>query len=107
MNMKYGAMIKSIIIQCIMLACFIPITQAQEESVTNPLLIPEDLTIKQSREFQFEELRIGSRLERLTVRHKNGVTEIYQNQRDDSIWFSEEKELGETRNVRQWRIGGW
>ncbi len=109
MNMKHGAMIKSTVVKCIMLACFIHIiqAQAQEESATNPLLIPQDLTIKQSGEFQFEELRIGGRLERLTVRHKNRMTEIYQNQRDDSIWFSEENELGEAQNVRQWKLGGW
>lgn len=100
-------MIKSTVVKCIMLACFIPITQAQEESATNSLLIPENLTIKQSGKFQFEGLRIGGRLERLTVRHKNGMTEIYQNQRNDSIWFSEENELGEVQNVRQWRFGGW
>lgn len=112
MIIKNRAMIKSTLITSIMFACFISITyaaitHAQEESTAEPLLIPEDLTIKQSGTWQIEELVVGGRLERLTVRHKNGVTEVYQNQRDDSIWFAEEKELGEPQNVRQWRLGSW
>lgn len=126
MNAKHKYKIKSAIIKPIMLACFISATyilitgilitdifitqaqaQSQEEAETDPLLIPEDLAVEQNGKVQFEELRIGGRLERLTVRHKNGVTEVYQNQRADSIWFAEENELGEPQNVRQWKLGGW
>ena len=115
-NIKHAAMIKSAPIKCIlqsiMLACLMPISQAQEESAAplltpQAILIPPDLTAGKNEKFQVEEWRIGGRLERLTVRHKNGITEIYQNQRDDAIWFAHENELGEVQNVRQWRLGGW
>lgn len=110
-KVKHKVMTKSTAVKGVVLACFLLITQmqaqAQEATTANPLLIPPDLIFGQSKKIQSEEWRIGSRLERVTVRRKNGPTEIYQNQRQDSIWFSEENELGETRNVRQWRLGGW
>lgn len=80
---------------------------AQDDSNENLLQIPEDLTITENDKYEREELRVGGRLERVTVRWNNGVTEVYQNVRNDTIWNSSESELGEIQNVRQWRLGSW
>ena len=78
---------------------------AQDEQ--QQLLIPEDLTVKENRNYELHELRIGGRLERVTVKWNNGVTEVYQNNRNDTVWSAEENELGDAQNVRQWRLGSW
>ena len=54
-----------------------------------------------------QEHRVGNRLDRVTVKWNNGITEVYQNERDDTIWFAEEESLGDRPNVRKWRIGSW
>ena len=77
---------------------------AEEEQ---QLLIPEDLTVKENQNFELQELRVGGRLERVTVKWNNGVTEVYQNKRNDTIWSAEESQLGDGQNVRQWRLGSW
>jgi hypothetical protein len=56
---------------------------------------------------QIEETRIAGKLQRVTLRRSNGIDEIYENQNVDSMWLSEEKELGEIPNVRRWTIGSW
>ena len=66
-----------------------------------------NLTIKENDKYQTQELRVGGRLERVTIRWNNGLTEVYQNERNDSLWYSDETELGAVQNVRQWRIGSW
>ena len=71
------------------------------------LLIPEDLTVKENENFELQELRVGGRLERVTVKWNNGVTEVYQNKRKNTVWSAEENELGDAQNVRQWRLGSW
>jgi len=71
------------------------------------LLIPEDLTVKENESFELQELRVGGRLERVTVKWNNGVTEVYQNKRKNTVWSAEENELGDAQNVRQWRLGSW
>lgn len=96
------------------LAVFVSMTTAiiaqeasQQESEENQLLVPVDLTIKKNDKYQRQELRIGGRLERVTVYWNNGVTEVYKNERNDTIWNASETELGEIQNVRQWRLGSW
>ena len=66
---------------------------------------PDNLTITTTDKFQMQEHRVGNRLDRVTVRWNNGITEVYQNERDDTIWFAEEESLGDTPNIRKWRIG--
>jgi len=111
-----GEIFRSGAIASILLAFAIPIAQAQEQLETNQLLVPEDLTIQTSDEAKpgengnpprYEEVRIGGRLERVTVRHQVGITEIYQNRRDDELWSADERELGDVQNVRQWKLSGW
>ena len=80
---------------------------AQEAQEDQQFLIPEDLTVKQNQDYELQELRIGGRLERVTVKWNNGVTEVYQNKRNDTVWSAEESELGDVQNVRQWRLGSW
>ena len=80
---------------------------SQQELEENQLLVPVDLTIKKNDKYQRQELRIGGRLERVTVYWNNGVTEVYKNERNDTIWNASETELGEIQNVRQWRLGSW
>ena len=80
---------------------------AQEDSNETGLKVPEDLTISTTSKYQLEELRISGRLERITVRRNGGLTEVYQNQRTDNVWQTEEDELGDEPNVRQWRLGSW
>ena len=118
---KEGGRIKSGIAASILLAIAIPVVQAQEQQAqeqveTNQLLVPDDLTIQKRDEaqpggnvggLQYEEVRIGGRLERVTVMHEIGITEIYQNRRDDELWSADERELGDVQNVRQWKLGGW
>ena len=67
----------------------------------------EGLTITTTDKFQVQEQRVGNRLDRVTVRWNNGITEVYQNERQDTIWFAEEESLGDRPNVRKWRIGSW
>ena len=67
----------------------------------------EDITITTTDRYQMQEHRVGNRLDRVTVKWNNGITEVYQNERDDTIWFAEEESLGDRPNVRKWRIGSW
>jgi len=46
-------------------------------------------------------------LEQVTVRRKNGPDGVYKNPNVDSMWVTEDKELGEVQNVRRWTIGSW
>ncbi len=80
---------------------------AQDEPSENKRLLPERLTIETNDKYQIEETRIAGRLERLTVRRNNGFTEIYQNNSNHTIWASDESEVGDLQNLRQWRLGGW
>lgn len=63
--------------------------------------------IADDRKYFIEERRIGGRLERVTVYRKNGLNEVYENPNVDSMWVTEEKDLGEVQNVRRWTIGSW
>ena len=65
------------------------------------------ITFDDNRKYFIEERRVGGRLERVTVRRKNGLDEVYENPEVDSMWISEDKELGELQNVRRWTIGSW
>ena len=56
---------------------------------------------------RYQEHRVGGRLERVTITRENGFTEIYQNNRADTVWSAEENEIGEVPNMRQWVIGTW
>ena len=77
------------------------------------LKLPEDIAAREaaaeasSRNIQIEESRIAGKLQRVTVRRQNGIDEIYENENVDSMWLSEEKELGDLPNVRRWTIGSW
>ncbi len=57
--------------------------------------------------YTVREWRIGGRLERVTVFRDNHLTEVYENREVDSMWLTEEKELGEIPNMRRWTIGSW
>ena len=57
--------------------------------------------------YTVREWRIGGRLERVTVYRDNNLTEVYENREVDSMWLTEEKELGEIPNLRRWTIGSW
>lgn len=75
--------------------------QESEESSAGELSLSDD------RKYLIEERRVGGRLERVTVRRKNGLDEVYENPNVDSMWVTEDKELGEVQNVRRWTIGSW
>ena len=68
---------------------------------------PDAKSFNGDRKYYIEERRIGGRLERVTVRRKNGLDEVYENPEVDSMWVTEDKELGELQNVRRWTIGSW
>ncbi len=55
----------------------------------------------------YQEHRIGGRLERITITRQSGITEIYRNNRTDTVWSAQENEIGEVPNMRQWIIGTW
>ncbi len=79
---------------------------------TGALKLPEDIAARSSlgdpnAKYQVEESRIGTRLERITVRRKNGPDEVYENTNVNSMWVTEENELGEIQNVRRWTINSW
>ncbi len=100
-------MIKIGVAGVITLALMGSFAHSQEKASDGGLLIPDDLTYTKNGNLEIEELRIGNRLDRLTVRHEKGLTEIYQVQNNDSIWASDETELGDVQNVRQWKLGTW
>lgn len=82
---------------------------ADEASQT--LQLPQDLAEKANQgvtpKYTVEERRIGDRLDQITVRREGGIDEIYENTEVDSLWGTEDKELGETQNMRRWTIGSW
>ena len=80
---------------------------AAETGDDQALKLPEDLAVTETEKYSMQEQRVGNRLDRVTVRWNNGITEVYQNERDDTIWFAEEENLGDQPNVRKWRIGSW
>lgn len=67
----------------------------------------EQEAVADDRKYFIEERRVGGRLERVTVYRKNGLNEVYENPNVDSMWVTEDKELGEVQNVRRWTIGSW
>ena len=77
------------------------------------LKLPEDIEARKAeteareKNIRIEESRIAGKLERVTVRRKNGIDEVYENKNVDSMWLSEENELGDMPNVRRWTIGSW
>lgn len=75
--------------------------QESEESSAEALSLSDD------RKYLIEERRVGGRLEQVTVRRKNGPDGVYKNPNVDSMWVTEDKELGEVQNVRRWTIGSW
>lgn len=82
--------------------------QDQPESQYPPLSqSPENLAIPESDQYEAQKERVGGRLERVTITWHNGITEVYHNRRDDSLWASEETELGDTQNIRQWKVFNW
>lgn len=78
-----------------------------EKDVGSEVSDPDAITFDDNRKYYIEERRIGGRLERVTVRRRNGLDEVYENPEVDSMWVTEEKELGELQNVRRWTIGSW
>ena len=73
-----------------------------EQPDANALNLPDDLE-----RAPYREQRVGGRLESVIITRENGFTEIYRNNRADSIWTSHENELGEIPNMRQWIIRTW
>lgn len=70
-------------------------------------LISEQTPPGQNQSIPYQEYRVGGRLERVTITRENGLTEIYHNNRTDTVWSAQENELGEVPNMRQWIIGTW
>ena len=70
-------------------------------------LVPEQTPAGQNQSVPYQEYRVGGRLERVTVTRENGFTEIYHNNRTDTVWSAQENELGEVPNMRQWVIRTW
>ena len=79
----------------------------EQQSTEKQLLLPDDLEVSQRGKDEVEEYRVGGRLERLTIRKNNGFTEVYQNNSNSTLWYSEEENLGDLQNVRQWKLGTW
>jgi len=81
------------------------------------LKLPEDIaaradqqeseSVEPNRKFEIEERRIGGRLERVTVHRSNGIDEVYENREVNSMWLTEENQLGDVPNVRRWTLGTW
>lgn len=85
-------------------------SQQDETDSEDELKLPADIAAESAAEkprYTVREWRIGGRLERVTVYRDNNLTEVYENREVDSMWLSEEKELGETPNLRRWTIGSW
>jgi len=81
---------------------------ASDPSEESAIKLPDDLSLNtEGREVEYETFHAGGRLERLTVRRQSGLTETYENRRDDALWTTEENNLGEIPNVRKWTIGSW
>ncbi len=81
----------------------IPEVESERQQLTHT----EPVEVLKIEKYQLHEERVGGRLERVTVNWNNGITEVYKNGRDDTIWHSEEDSLGDRSNVRQWRVGSW
>ena len=80
---------------------------AQDEPDENQLKLGAIIT-RENGDYTIHEYWVGGRLERVTVDRKTGLSEVYQNEnRENSLWNSDENELGGTQNVRQWRLGSW
>ena len=52
----------------------------------------------------YHEQRVGGRLERVDIIRKNGITETYRNNRNDTLWAGQENEIGDLPTMRQWII---
>ncbi len=86
---------------------FSPPPASADEPAQPDLPPPGDLAPEESRGVRYREHRIGGRLERVIITRENGVTELYRNNRADTIWAAQENELGEVPNMRQWIIRTW
>ena len=89
-----------------------PADEPQPLSPGPGLQLPDDLADDlangaQEHSVPYQEHRVGGRLERVTVTRENGFTEIYRNNRPDTVWSAQENEIGEVPNMRQWIIGTW
>lgn len=89
-------------------------TQESGTDESGGLKLPADIAAESESEgvaanekYTVREWRIGGRLERVTVYRDNNITEVYENREVDSMWLTEEKELGEIPNMRRWTIGSW
>ena len=67
----------------------------------------ESESVDPNKKFEIEERRIGGRLERVTVHRSNGIDEVYENREVNSMWLTEENQLGDVPNVRRWTLGTW
>lgn len=61
----------------------------------------------QNQSIPYQTYHVGGRLERVTVRRQHGFTELYRNNRPDTIWSAQENEIGEVPNRREWIIHTW
>ena len=80
---------------------------ADEQPAQPGFELPDAPAPEKNRGIQYQEQRVGGRLERVTVTRENGLTEIYRNNRADTLWSAQENEIGEVPNVRRWVIGTW
>ena len=80
---------------------------ADEQPAQPGLQLPNAPAPEKSRGIQYQEHRVGGRLERVTIIRENGFTEIYRNNRADTLWSAQENEIGEVPNMRQWILGTW
>ena len=87
----------------------VPVEGLVELPIIDPLsdTLTTNKNLDPEQSIQYREHRVGGRLERATIIHKNGLTEVYQNNRADTIWNAQENEIGEVPNRRQWVIKAW
>jgi len=93
------------------LVCLVLNSPAYAADDTEGLQLPADIAEKArtgpAPKYTIEERRINGRLDRITLRRDNGIDEVYDNTNANSLWQTEDEELGETQNLRRWTIGSW
>ena len=113
LSQKIIFQIKPVAVMTAAILCFasqVALAQTSTDSDTKEfqgLQVPSDLKTQRLGNREIEELRIGGRLDRLTVRHDNGLTEVFENDQIGDLWLHEDDELGQKQKVRKWTITSW
>lgn len=84
------------------------LAEEQQEVSENEELLSVEAAAEETDSYTIIEYRIGGMLDRITVDRDNGLYEVYRNNNlKSNLWNADETELGDTQNVRQWRLGTW